>query len=371
MRVLLGLGDVQLGASGLGDHLRERRAGPLRRERGRQRRALGVLGERRVAGHRLEAAAVEAVEPRVGERGGQLAHAVRPEVEGDDAVPRADPVTLPHAGGDDELVALPAPVGVADRSGRARGPVGGILEDEHPPRGLDAVPAAVAVHGVEAADDAPHAGVAGLLAPALDRLQVAGSGVRRRVAAVGEGVDDHLGNAEVGGHPDQRLQVLHARVDPAVADQADQVEALGVAHSVDEDRVLVELAVGHGIVDPGQVLAHHRAGAEVEVADLAVAHLALRQADRPTGGRERGVRVALEQSVEDGGVGLVDGVPGAGPGQPPPVENDQAAGGGAHCAAETIAAKEAGSSEAPPTSAPSMSGIASSSAALSGFTEPP
>ena len=43
--------------------------------------------------------------------------------------------------------------------------------------------------------------------------------------------------------------------------------------------VLEEAAVGDRVVDPRQVLLDDRAGAEVEVADLGVAHLPVRQAD--------------------------------------------------------------------------------------------
>ena len=122
-------------------------------------------------------------------------------------------------------------------------------------------------------------------------------------------------------------------------------------------------------VDAREVLRHDRARAEVEMADLGVAHLALGQADRLALGGELRVRVRLPQPVEHGGVGERDGVPRPVRGEAPSVEDDE---GDVHRrAASTIAAKLPASRLAPPTSAPSTSGSESSSAALSGFSDPP
>ena len=118
------------------------------------------------------------------------------------------------------------------------------------------------------------------------------------------------------------------------------------------------------------------------MADLGVAHLAVGEPDVAAAGREGRVRVALPELVEDRRLGQGDGVAGPGLGQPPAVEDHQAratgpadssgAVGSAHgLAAAQIAGKSPGSSEAPPTRPPSISGCENSSAALSGFTEPP
>ena len=104
------------------------------------------------------------------------------------------------------------------------------------------------------------------------------------------------------------------------------------------------------------------------MADLGVAHLARRQADRLAGRLDRRVRVLGPQPVEDRRVRLLDRVPGTGRGEAPPVQDDERY---ERVAARQIAANDSTSSEAPPTSAPSTSGRPSSSAALSGLTEPP
>ena len=64
-----------------------------------------------------------------------------------------------------------------------------------------------------------------------------------------------------------------------------------------------ERAVGDRGVDPRQVLEHGPAGAEVEVADLGVAHLARRQADRVLGRAEDGVRPARRAAPRQRGIG--------------------------------------------------------------------
>src|SRR5204862_1759553 len=130
-----------------------------------------------------------------------------------------------------------------------------------------------------------------------------------------------------------------------------------------QDLVARERAVRDRVVDARQVLAHDRAGAEVEVADLGVAHLPLGQPDgAPAGGQLR-VRVPGPELVEDRGVGPLDRVAGAGRREPPAVEDDQAdrpdrerpgSGGPVHeRAAATTTASFSASRLAPPTSAPS------------------
>ena len=208
-------------------------------------------------------------------------------------------------------------------------------------------------------------------APLLRRLQVAGAAGGRGVAAVGERVHHDLGRAALGAHLDQRPQVVPAGVHPAVGDQADEVDALRVGERLHQHLVGLDRAVVDGVVDAGQVLLDHSAGAEVQVPHLGVAHLALGQAHRGARRIELGVRIARPEVVEDRRVGERDRVARAVGSEPEAVEHDQADGGERLHAAATIVASESTSSEAPPTRAPSTSGSASSSAALSPLTEPP
>ena len=258
--------------------------------------------------------------------------------------------------------------------------VGSAAVDEQVVGSLDALPAAVAVHRVPAADDradahpAARAGGPQLAAPPFEQRDVLDARFGRGVAAVGEAVDHEVAHREAPGELQQRLQVAEAGVHAAVGHQPDQVHALGAGERVHDRGVLAQHPVEHGVVDAREVLADDGAGAEVEVADLGVAHLPLGQPHGAPGGRQRGVRVGVPQLVEHRRARQRDGVAGAGIGEAPAIQHDQAGAGQGKRrqeAACTIAANVSACSEAPPTSAPSTSGSASSDEALSGLTEPP
>ena len=198
--------------------------------------------------------------------------------------------------------------------------------------------------------------------------------MRRDVATVGECVNPRpVGHPVALGQLEQREEVIDVRVDAALRDEAEQVHVAAPLprplERPDERRVLEDRAVPDGQVDPHQILEQDAARADREVADLGVAHLPGGQADCLTRGGEARVRVRRPEIVEDRRRGQLDGVPGAGWSEAPAVEDDERY--------EREAAiwhrleKDAGSSDAPPTSAPSMSGWPSSSAAFSGLTEPP
>src|SRR6185312_8631086 len=148
-----------------------------------------------------------------------------------------------------------------------------------------------------------------------------------------------------------------------------------------DNGIVEERAVLDRIVDPGQVLPHHGARAEVQVPDLRVAHLPLGQADRTPARCELGVAIAVPELVEHRRVRLRHRVAWARRREAEAVEHHEThrrhrrpsgPAGQAHApAAATISAKIVGSRLAPPTSAPSTSGWARISAAFSGFTLPP
>jgi hypothetical protein len=217
VRVLLGLGDVQLQAAVRGDHARQRHLRAGRRERNRTVAVLAsVLRQRRIAGDRLGAVAVDAGAVRIGQRAGELAHAVGTEVERDHGVAGADRALVADARRRDELVGLTAIVGRQDRgAGGRRGMRGEPVRDQVVGL-LDALPAAVAVHREIASDDARDAPHALLRAPALDRSDELRARRRQRVATVGEGVDDQVLHAGLRGHLQQPVDVRDARVHAAV-----------------------------------------------------------------------------------------------------------------------------------------------------------
>lgn len=95
-------------------------------------------------------------------------------------------------------------------------------------------------------------------------------------------MDIHPAQAAALGHLQQGEQVGDVAVDAAVGQQAHQVEGtvplLAVVHGLHIGVVLKKAAVLDGTADAGQILEHHPAGADVGVAHLAVAHLAVGQA---------------------------------------------------------------------------------------------
>ena len=380
MGVLLGLRDVQLATALAGDDLRQRRCRSPWRKGDRVRPALLVLGERRQRDLRRPAAR-ELVESRLRQRPDELPGAVGPEVEMDHDVAVIHAVVVADHRRTHELVGLPRLVRRRDRLGAALGPDPLGVHDRVV-RQLRPLPASIPVHRVVATAD--RADPAGLPQPSLELLQVTGRRSRQRVPAVGERVHDEIRNPLLGGELDQRLDVLPSRVHPAVGDEPHEVQttarrAPGRFAGGEQGLVLEERPVRDRVVDPREVLLHHRAGAQVQVPDLGVPHLAVRQPDVAAAGRELRVGIRAPELVEDRRVGLRDRVAGTGGSEPPAVEDDQRqrrdrgpgwAGRNGHAASQ-IARKSPGSRLAPPTSAPSISSRPSRSAALSGFTDPP
>ena len=90
--------------------------------------------------------------------------------------------------------------------------------------------------------------------------------------------------------------------------------------------------------------------------DLGVPHLAGGQADGLARCGERRVREQAPEGVEDRRLGELDGVPRARRGEAPAIEDDQRY--EREAAVRHRLEKDAGSREAPPTRAPSMSGCA-------------
>src|SRR6266508_97885 len=166
--------------------------------------------------------------------------------------------------------------------------------------------------------------------------------------------------------------MVDVRVDAAVRDESEQMNVPATlacaAERADERLVLEERPIRYRAVHALEVLVENAPAADRQVADLRVPHLSRRQADRLSRGVERRVRVLAPEPVEHRRVRELDGVAGPRRCAAPTVEDDE------HyewIAAWQIAANDSTSRDAPPTRAPSTLGCPRSSAALSGFTEPP
>ncbi len=117
--------------------------------------------------------------------------------------------------------------------------------------------------------------------------------------------------------------MVDVRVDAAVRDEAEQVDAAAAVERRNERPVLEERAVLDRLVHAHQVLVEPAARTDRQVADLGVAHLAGWQAGRLAGRLQRRVRELVPEPVEDRRVGLLDRIPRARRRTAPAVEHDQ------------------------------------------------
>ena len=91
-----------------------------------------------------------------------------------------------------------------------------------------------------------------------------------------------------------------------------------------EQRVIGEkITVADGFCDTGQFLVDNPAGADVGMADLGIAHLAVRQSDVHAAGADHGVRVFSQITVDIGCFGRLDGIADGFVVDPETVQNDQ------------------------------------------------
>ena len=137
--------------------------------------------------------------------------------------------------------------------------------------------------------------------------------VGARVAPVEKAVDGDRGDPVADAQLDAGEQMPVERVHAARTQQADEVErAAALPHAgaqLDQRRELVELAALDALGDADEVLGNHPAGAEVQVADFAVPHLAFGKADGEAAGVQQGARIGLPEPVPDRGGGQLDRVP--------------------------------------------------------------
>jgi hypothetical protein len=122
------------------------------------------------------------------------------------------------------------------------------------------------------------------------------------------------GDAALARGVDQRVELVHVAVDAAVGHEPEEMEApAAFASLVDdarEDRILADRPVGDGGVDAHDVHQRDAARTEVEMTDLAVTHLAGRQADVRAARADETMRVLRVERVEAGRLGQPHGVVG-------------------------------------------------------------
>ena len=123
---------------------------------------------------------------------------------------------------------------------------------------------------------------------------------------------DRDGHAVAAHDPHERRHVILVRMNAARRDEPHQVAAAPAftqpPDEREEGRVAGKRAVGHGVVDAGQVLQNDPACADGHVPDLRVPHLTLRQAYGFAGGGEQAPRAVCGEPVPYRRFGKRDGV---------------------------------------------------------------
>jgi len=129
--------------------------------------------------------------------------------------------------------------------------------------------------------------------------------------------------AQLDGGKEVPVESVHA----PEAEETDEMEGaarlLCSAAERDQGLEVEEAAVGDALVDPDEILRHHPAGAEVEVSDLAVAHLTFGESDGQAARVEKSTGLGGPQAVPDGRVAELDGVADAFSAVSPAVEHHE------------------------------------------------
>ena len=121
--------------------------------------------------------------------------------------------------------------------------------------------------------------------------------------------------------------MILVRMNAAGRDQPNQMASAAARFELfdqgDERGRTLDFAAGNGFVDARQVLDHHAAGADIEMADFGIAHLAVRQADVLARSVENSVRTALPEAAEIRCLSLANGVIARVVAPAPAIQNDQ------------------------------------------------
>ena len=185
---------------------------------------------------------------------------------------------------------------------------------------------------------------------------------------------------------ENREEMLVARMHAAIGEQPHDVQRtarrLRRIEACVDDLVFVDGPRSARTVDARKLLMNDAAGTDVQMPDLGVSHLALRQTDR-LARRLKTRALARENLIEKRRARKRDGVAGTCGCKPEAVHDNEAHGkreafpcrrieNAHYCmTAFTSWMKESHLRLAPPISPPSMSGSATSASTLPGFIEPP
>ena len=254
----------------------------------------------------LARSSVKLVELVHAEASGDLSCAVRPEVEENDGIAvlnGADWFAVFHGNRrNDKFIRNAVRIGIlysvnAARCGNA------FAQGKRPVSLLDTVPAVVAVHRVIAARNNADLADAQLIHLILESLHILNAGLGRRIAPVKEAVYEYIFDSFALCHLQKGINVGIVAVHAAVRQQSVHMQGavvlFDIFHRPEENFVPEEISVLDLLADPGQVLINDSSRAHIQVSDLGVAHLSLRQADIMAARLSRYKRTLFHQPVHD------------------------------------------------------------------------
>lgn len=251
-------------------------------------------------------ATVKAIEVVIDEGAGELAGAVCTEVEEeyDVFIAHTLSVGLAEDAGFKEFVRHA--VSIAFFSKLSGGASAGLAltEDDGIPADLNAVPAFVAIHGIETANNGSNLGTVGgngILQLLEESCATLGIGV----ATIGDGMNHDVFHTGFRSNLYNADEVVNVGVHATVGNKPEQVKTRTdcLGERFRDDGVLGQGTIIDGVGNAAEVLKNNATGTQVEVADLGVAHLTIGQTYILPGSPQHGVRASGEQfvSVRSGG----------------------------------------------------------------------
>ena len=264
-------------------------------------------------------AAAFVIQPAVaGERARDLANPVRAEVEADARVVISNgrqrlAAAVGADEGNHEFVGHSLVVGVFHSLHRIGALAAFRVGENHRVIGLgNALPAPVAIHGVVASVHGGDLAAVVFAHLLLQLFQVSRAIGGQSIAPVHESVHEDAVHPVLLGHLQQRVKMSLLRVHAAIGHQAEKMQAplagARMFHCIEQHRMREEFAVPDHQINARDVHVDDASRANIEMTNLAVAHLPLGQPNKGTAGMNERVRILPQQAIVGRFAGESDGV---------------------------------------------------------------
>ena len=253
-----------------------------------------------------------------GERARDLANPVRTEVEADASVFISNgrqrlAVAVSADKGNHEFVGHSLVVGIFHSLHRVGALAAFRVGENHRVVGLgNALPTPVAIHGVVASVHRCDLAAVVFAHLLLQFFQISGAVGGQSIASVHEGVNEHAVHSVLLGHLQQRVKMSLLRVHAPVRNEAEQMKPpfsrARMFHCIQQHRMRKEFAILDHQINARNVHVDNASGTNIEMTDLAVAHLPFGQPNKWPAGMNQRVRILPQQAVVGRFAGESDGV---------------------------------------------------------------